>query len=154
MLGLTKKAGYGLIALTHLTRRDKQELSSAREIAEQYGLSVSLLMNVMKELASAGLVESVRGSRGGYRLACDPERVTLMDLVAVLDGPVRLSGCIRHEVEVDDEAPCNLIDTCPISDPIHQVQRRIADCLKQLTLAELVSRAQDKETAAETKAAG
>ena len=154
MLGLTKKAGYGLIALTHLAKGREQDLSSAREIAEQYGVSVSLLMNVMKELASAGLVESVRGSRGGYRLACDPESVTLMDLVTVLDGPVRLSGCIRHEAEVNDQSPCNLIDTCPISDPIHQVQRRIADCLKQVTLAELVSRARNKETAAQTKAAG
>lgn len=138
MLGVTRKTGYGLIALTHLARVRGEALCSAREIAEGHDVPVSLLMNVMKELASAGLVESVRGSRGGYRLACDPHAVTVMDLVVVLEGPVRLAECTLGEGEVSDEATCESMATCPIGDPIHLVQRRIADCLKLVTLAELV----------------
>ena len=141
MLGMTRKTGYGLIALTHLARGDGETLCSAREIAEGHGVPVSLLMNVMKELAAARLVESVRGSRGGYRLACDPHEVTVMDLVVVLEGPVRLAACCLDQGEVSDEATCELMATCAIADPIHLVQRRIADCLKQVTLAELVGRA-------------
>ena len=136
MLGVTRKTGYGLIALTHLARVNGEALCSAREIAGAYDVPVSLLMNVMKELASAGLVESVRGSRGGYRLACDPHAVTVMDLVVVLEGPVRLAECTGGSVS--DEATCESMATCAIADPIHLVQRRIADCLKLVALAELV----------------
>ncbi len=139
MLGLTKKTGYGLIALTYLAKLDAGELRSAREIADQHGTPLSLLMNVLKELAAAGMVESVRGSRGGYRLARRASDVTLMEIVTLLEGPVRLAECVREDDEVGDDVTCALIETCPIADPIHLVQRRIADCLKSVTLADLVA---------------
>ena len=138
MLGLTKKTGYGLIALAHLADGDGDRLCSAREIADQYDVPVSLLMNVLKELAAARFVKSVQGSRGGYRLAHEPEQINVADVVTLLEGPVRRSKCARHR-EDDDHVVCDVIDTCPIADPIHRVQRRIADCLKTVTLAELLA---------------
>ena len=66
MISLTKKTGYGLIALAHLATLPDEKVCSAREIAGRYDMPLSLLMNVLKELASAGYVDSVRGSHGGY----------------------------------------------------------------------------------------
>ena len=152
MLGLTKKTGYGLIALAHLADGEGDRLCSAREIADQYDVPVSLLMNVLKELAAVGLVESVRGSRGGYRLVGEPEQINVADVVTLLEGPVRMSECARHRQD-DDHVACDVIDTCPSADPIHRVQRRIADCLKTVTLAELVApRQQTRRTRKDEKA--
>ncbi|MHC4563521.1 MAG: RrF2 family transcriptional regulator [Planctomycetota bacterium] len=152
MLGLTKKTGYGLVALAHLARAEG-ELCSAREIADAHDVPVALLMNVLKELAAADFVESVRGSRGGYKLAREPSEVTMDDIVTALEGPVRLAECVRHGSEIDDHTTCELIDRCLAADPIHRVQRRIADCLKEVTLAELLGPSpmaagvgEDKET--------
>lgn len=137
MLALTKKVGYGLIALTHLARQEPEALSSAREIAEQFGVPTSLLMNILKDLGSAGLVASVRGARGGYRLAREPHEITLADLITVLEGPIRLAECITGDSGDGAESPCSLMQRCPILDPVHRVHRRVHDFMRQLTLAEI-----------------
>jgi len=147
MLALTKKTGYGLIALTHLARQEDEGLCSAREIAEEYGVPLSLLMNVLKELAAKGLVESVRGARGGYRLSCDPREVTLAQLVETLEGPIRLAECVTGEVN-QESAICRVMQKCPIADPVHRVQRKICDFLSGVSLAEIAC-----PTAAEAPAA-
>ena len=137
MLALTKRVGYGLIALTRLAQGPAGRLESAREIAERFGISTSLLMNILKGLAAAGIVESVRGARGGYRLAQGPAEITLADLIGVIEGPVRLAECVTGDVGDEDESLCSLMGKCPIMDPVHRVHRKVHDFMKQLTLAEI-----------------
>ena len=138
MLALTKKTGYGLIAMSHLASLDREELSSAREIAEQSNTPTSLVMNVLKKLAAAGYVESVRGAHGGYRLARRPEDICLEEIVTALEGPIRLAECVSGETSDDTECECALMARCPITDPVHRIQRRLSDFLKTVTLAEIV----------------
>ena len=138
MLALTKKTGYGLIAMSHLAGRGDDEFVCAREIAGLFGVPVSLLMNVLKELAAAGYLESVRGPHGGYRLARRPEDIDLAGLVTVLEGPVRLAECITDRAGEDAECTCQIMARCPIADPVHRVQRKLRDFLTKVTLAEIV----------------
>ena len=138
MLALTKKAGYGLIAMTHLAQMPPGKLASAREISRLFGVPTALLMNVLKELAAAGYVESVRGVRGGYRLARSPDRINMADLVESLDGPVRLSECVAAGRQQDQECTCKEMASCPVTDPVHRIHRRLHDFLKKVTLAEIV----------------
>jgi Rrf2 family protein len=135
-LALTKKTGYALVAMTHLARREG-DVTSARELARWVGAPVPLLMNVLKALASSGFVESLRGARGGYRLARPLERINLADVVEAMEGPVRLAECMtapdeRHECTDERMA------RCPIHDPVHRVQRKLNDFLKKVTLADIV----------------
>jgi len=138
MLALTKKAGYALIAMTHLASLPEAQVASAREIAGKFGVPKSLLMNVLKELATAGYVESLRGARGGYRLKRRPEQINLADLIAVLEGPVRLVECVTGQAGGKTKCSIRLMARCPIADPIHRVHRRINEFLKNVTLAEIV----------------
>jgi Rrf2 family protein len=137
MLSLTKKTGYGLIAMTHLARLPDDQHASAREIAEMFGVPTALLMNILKELAGAGYVQSVRGAHGGYRLARDPEHISLAELVGTLEGPMRLAECLREDHKAGEQMICALVDRCPIADPVHRVQRKLSDFLKNLTLADI-----------------
>lgn len=137
MLALTKKSGYALIALTHLARLDGQGVASAREIASLAGAPLPLLMNVLKELAAAGYVESVRGARGGYRLARELEKISLAELVEAMEGPVRLSEC-TGDLTKHQECTLVMMAQCPVNDPVHRVQRRINDFLKKITLADIL----------------
>jgi len=138
MLALTKKTGYGLIAVTRLCELDDGAVASAREIAERFDLPTSLMMNVLKELASAGYVESVRGARGGYRLARRPEDVSLADLIEALEGPIRLAECVAGpSSHKGDREVCHIVDQCPIAGPVHRVHRKLSDFLKQVSLAEI-----------------
>ena len=137
MLAMTKKSGYGLIAMTHLARLGSGQVASAREISERFGVPKALLMNVLKELSAAGYVESVRGARGGYRLARRPEEINLADLIAVVERPVRLAECVTDQAG-DGECTCEVMARCPISDPVHRVHRRLSDFLRKVTLAEIL----------------
>jgi Rrf2 family protein len=137
MLALTKKTGYGLIAMAHLASLDGQKVSSAREIASTSGVPAGLLMNVMKELCAAGYVESVRGAHGGYRLARRPDEINLADLIGAVERPVRLVECVTDEAG-ERECTCELMARCPIADPVHRVHRKLNDFLKKVTLAEIV----------------
>jgi Rrf2 family protein len=145
MLALTKKTGYGIIAITHLATISGTGVASAREIARLFGVPVSLLMNVLKQLAAAGYIESVRGARGGYRLARDLGKITLADLVETVEGPVRLSDCLA-DPDKHDECTGQMMARCPISDPVHRVQRKLIDFLKKVTLAEIVEPKQQRIT--------
>jgi Rrf2 family protein len=138
MLALTKKTGYGLIAMTHLAGLEGQQVASAREIAGLFGVPASLLMNVMKELAAAGYVASARGVHGGYRLARRPEKISLADVVTALEGPIRASECLSGQAHSDDEDACAEVDRCPVAGPVHKVQRKLRDFLKTVTLADIV----------------
>ena len=138
MLALTKKAGYALIAMSHLAELTGDEVASAREIAGRSGVPASLLMNVLKKLAAAGYVESVRGVHGGYRLARRPEQINLADLVEAMEGPIRLAECITAQAGDDAECTCKLMANCPIADPVHRVHRKLNDFFRKVTLAEIV----------------
>jgi Rrf2 family protein len=140
MFSMTKKTGYGLIAIMHLARLPEGELASAREIARQYGIPLALLMKVLKELCTAGYIASVRGARGGYRLARSPEEVNFVGLMEALERPMKLAECLmKNTDDRQTDSVCTLINKCPIADPVHRIQRRIHDFLTQLTLAEILS---------------
>lgn len=139
MLALTKKTGYGLIAMSHLAGLEGDKVASSREIAAKFGVPISLLMNVLKELSAAGYVESVRGAHGGYRLTRDPSEISLADLVIAVEGPIRLAECVTGDVADGSQAICKIMDKCPIADPVHRVHRKLRDFLKNVTLAEIVA---------------
>ena len=92
MLTLTKKTEYALIAACHLANVG-QEVVSARDMAETYGVRLPLLMNVLKKLNQHGILRSVRGARGGYALAVGPKQVSLSRLIEAVEGPPRLVKC-------------------------------------------------------------
>jgi Rrf2 family protein len=136
MLALTRKTGYALTAMTHLAELPPGQVASARWIARVSGAPIALLMNVMKELAAAGYVESLRGARGGYRLARLPGQINLADVVTSIEGPLRLSECV---IDKAGERECTLQDMarCPVADPVHRVQRKLRDFLRKVTLSDI-----------------
>jgi Rrf2 family protein len=146
---MTKKTGYGLIAMTHLASLDPKELASAREIAEEYNIPLSLLMNILKELAAAGYVQSVRGAHGGYRTARPPSEVNFVELMETLEGPMKFAECVLGDVDDEGYSKCKLMPKCPIADPVHRVHRKIRDFLLDLTLADVLQPDQDDVPAVE-----
>ena len=143
MLAVTRKTGYGLIAMAHLARMGGGCLVSAKAIADQFDVPKALLSNVLKELSAAGYVESVRGVRGGYRLARRPEEINMADLIGTVERPVRMAQCVTAEHRT--ECSAEHMASCPMADPVHRVQRKLNDFLKGLTLAEICGPAGAKD---------
>jgi len=131
LFALTRRTDYGIIALSHMAQRPTR-VCTAREIAEQYHMPLSLLMNVLKSLCHAELVRSIRGAKGGYVLALSADQITLADIITAVEGPVRFVQCAG-----DGDTPCELIAVCPVSRPVRKVHERLVDFLGQVSLAQI-----------------
>lgn len=147
MLALTKKTEYALMALCDLAQRPGV-LTSAREIAERHHIPLPLLMNILKMLQQNELLESVRGSRGGYRLSRPPGAVSLADVIAATERPVRLVACAGAAdggggaermpgAGLAVAERCELECSCSIRAPLRAVHDLFEGFVRKITLAEL-----------------
>lgn len=134
MLALTKRTEYALIALCHLARQPDDTVS-ARDLAHSYAVRLPLLMNVLKTLNHNGLVRSVRGAHGGYRLAVPAEKLSLAQVAEAIEGPMRLVKCVSSDADAD--SACELIGTCPVRQPVLRVHEHLAQFLAGVSIAEL-----------------
>lgn len=155
MLKLSRKSDYALVALAELARHaDAAEPISARQLADQYRLPAALLTNLLKQLHKAELVDSIRGAHGGYRLARDPRRISLSQVIEAVDGPIALAMCAcdhcdSHDAE-DENATCHLFhmdDGCPVSDGVRQLNDFFQGMLGHIHLHDLVNNTMEQAIA-------
>lgn len=78
---LTAKGHYGVKALLDLSLQPKYGPASVREIAKRQDISAAYLEKILMEIRRAGLVKSVRGSLGGYKLTREPKQITLGEIL-------------------------------------------------------------------------
>ena len=133
MLRLSKKADYALMAMKHLATRADAASASAREVAEQYDIPVELMAKVLQRLARRGLVTSLQGTRGGYRLARPTTRISVADIIEAIEGPLRVTACSTEEEN------CDQYGKCSIRDPLWKIKDRIVSALSDCSLQEIAS---------------
>ncbi len=128
-----------MIALSFLghQRVAGNQAVSARQIADQFGLPLPLLMNVLKSLAHAQIVESTRGAQGGYELAVDPHEVSLLEIVTAIEGPFQLVQCCSDAIPMEKQT-CKISEQCPIRHPLQRLHQRIHEFFERVTLADLI----------------
>ena len=134
MLKISKLTDYGLLASVYLASR-RGRVVAAREIAEFYHLPVPMITKVLKTLQHGALVSSHRGVGGGYSFDDDPERVTLGQLLAVLEGPWDLVEC--ESTDDRGHAVCSIRVACPSRRFMFGINRAIKGAFDQITLGDL-----------------
>ena len=93
MLKLTRKVEYALIALRHMQAMKPEKLTSAKEIAEAYGLPQQLLAKTLQQMARDRIIEAVQGPSGGYRILSNLDKISLKDFFEKLEGPLGIMDC-------------------------------------------------------------
>jgi FeS assembly SUF system regulator len=129
MLKLTKKADYGLIALKHLAVNGHN--SSAKEIADTYGIPLPLLSKILQRLAKAGFLRSEHGTNGGYKLARDARQITALEVIRTIDGPIVLTACFT------EHGSCTHTDKCSVREPLRKVHEGILRLLSGITISDM-----------------
>lgn len=133
---ISRKTDYAIRMLSELVRRDG-EIVSVRSAAEANDVPYSFARSIQHELVKTGLVESVRGSHGGMRLAVDPRTTTLLQVVESIQGPVFVERSERGSLE-SDRLATNHAGRC--FDPLWKGARRLMrDYLDAVTLYQVVS---------------
>lgn len=90
---LSTKGRYAVMAMADLARNGAERAVSLAEIATRQEISLSYLEQLFARLRRAGLVKSVRGPGGGYRLAATPGETRIADIVLAVDEPIRATRC-------------------------------------------------------------
>jgi len=131
MFKLSKKADYGLIAVKHLAMHRQQHACSANEVAEEYGISTTLMAKVLQKLTRAKILLSVAGTNGGYKLSRDAKRISALEVVRAIDGPVILTHCFT------EHGVCDQSENCTVREPLRRVHEAILELLENFTINDL-----------------
>lgn len=132
MMRLAKLTDYGIVLLTHLAR-DVQQGWSARALSEAVSLPLPVVSKILKALVHHGILLSERGVRGGYRLARDPDHVSVADIIHALDGPIALTDCSDRS-----GGGCTLERLCPARTNLQRINRAVRDALADLSLTRMM----------------
>jgi Rrf2 family protein len=134
---ISKKTDYATRAVLALALATGDEPFKMTEIAKRTHVPESLLEQIMAQLRGAGIVRSVRGPAGGYRLNHSPEDVTLERVVRLFQGPLAPISCAtRSEPE-----PCPMEIGCTLLDTWREVRDATIQILERTTFADLARRA-------------
>ena len=131
MLRVTKLTDYATVVLTVLAARPGEVLS-ATELAEAAGLEPPTVSKLLKPLAQAGLVEGLRGVRGGYRLARAATDISLVEIVEAMEGPLAITECSH------DHSQCGIADQCGVRSNWRLINDVLAEALRGVTLAQML----------------
>jgi FeS assembly SUF system regulator len=131
MFKLSKKADYALIAAKHLARNGQDQSCSASEISERYGISAPLMAKVLQKLARGGVVVARHGSSGGYRLAREASRISALDVISAVDGPVLITSCVTSHGD------CEATLLCSVREPLRRVNDTIVQVLGKVTISQM-----------------
>src|SRR5437870_5375648 len=94
---LTSQAIYAVHALVYLTRAKDHRLIPSHKIARAAGIPERFLLKILNRLSAVGLVHSLKGARGGYRLGKPSERITLLEIIETLDGPAQSAALAQAD---------------------------------------------------------
>lgn len=129
MLKIGKLADYGLLIADCLGRTDDQ--LTTENIIQETGLPDPTVRKLLRLLVDGGVVSSRRGLKGGYRLSREPERITVAELIAAIEGPIGLTEC-THE-----DSSCSLTSSCGQRSNWHTITDLINRQLATITLADM-----------------
>ncbi len=107
------------------------DVVSTGEIAQNLRASEAHLSKVLQRLAKAGLVKSVRGPKGGFKLGRDPKDITLLDVYETMEGPLVTSTCLM-------ETPVCVGPTCVLGSLLNTVNSVVKDYLESKKLHNMI----------------
>jgi Rrf2 family protein len=136
----SKKSEYALRALLELTQQYGRKLLRRHEIGRRQNIPVEFLEQILLALKNAGLLTSRRGVGGGYSLLKPPDRITLGQVIRILDGPLAPIGCVsKTAYQKCRDCPHTDTRNCPIHHVMLEVRNAIAGILDHYTLRDFAA---------------
>jgi len=103
---ITRATDYAVRILIHLAAASDDARVSASEVARGIEAPGSFVSKVLQQLVQRGMVTSRRGAGGGFQLAVQPEKITLLDVVEIVEGPLQINVCLPGEETCDRKSWC------------------------------------------------
>ena len=133
---LTAKGEYGVRAMLHLAFHDREAPLPLKSIADEEKISFQFLEQIFPDLKRHGLISSVRGPKGGYRLSRSPREIRVGDIVRALEGPITPVDCLSEEKKEDKCCPGP--EHCRTRFVWERLRDKINDVLDSITLDDMI----------------
>jgi Rrf2 family protein len=128
---ITRAAEYAIRGILYLSSQPKGSVCLLSEISERQLIPPSFLSKIFQNLSRAGLVNSSRGTGGGFALTKDPHEITLLDVLEAIEGQISLNVCVTNG------NACGNQPVCAVHDVWCKAQDNLLEMLRSRTFGEL-----------------
>lgn len=139
-MNISTRGRYGLRALLEVASVSKNGPVTIKDISKKQKMSVTYLEQIFHKLKNAGILKSIRGPKGGYILGKDHDKITVREIIDVLDGPISISYCDYPKLR---EKSCTGPKTCVSRILWKKLEDNIEKILSNVTLADLEKQAKE-----------
>ncbi|KPK76193.1 MAG: hypothetical protein AMJ79_07740 [Phycisphaerae bacterium SM23_30] len=129
---LRHNTDYAFRMMGNLAGKFNEKVVPVRVLAQEEQVSYQFACKILQKLHEAGLVASIMGPKGGYRLSRPPDRITMLEIIKAVQGNVAVNQCT-----VDWDV-CPRRPTCPLNGKLCQLQQMVDNYLTDVTLEEIV----------------
>jgi len=134
MMELTRKGEYAIRGIIYLAQQPPGKMSLISEIAEAVDAPQTFLAKIFQNFAKQGIVNSYRGTGGGFTLGRLPSDITLREVVEAVEGPIIPNRCLTGKGSCDKDSEC-------LVHPVwRKVQSQIVQILEGVTFEELAKK--------------
>jgi Rrf2 family protein len=137
---LSTRSRYGTRAVLDIALHGDSGPVTLKEMSRRQDLSRKYLGQIINQLLTAGILESIRGPRGGYLLSRSPDQIRVGEIVRALDGSVAPSRC------VENPGVCERNGNCATREIWTRVKESVESVIDETTVADLVARHKDIES--------
>jgi len=129
---ITRAGEYGVLGLMHLARRYPGQRAMIDQMSRQERIPKSFLAKIFQNLAKAGLVSSIRGSRGGFALVKNPADISVLEIIEAVEGRIVFQRCKQAKPD------CEHVGGCALCGLFERAQDGVKDALTRTSLRDLI----------------
>ena len=131
MLHITRRGDYAIRGMVYLASQPVDQMVLLSDIASGIDVPQPLLAKIFQHLNRVGLVNSYRGTGGGFKLGRPVENISLLEIVEAVEGPIILNRCLITQ------GTCNRDSICTVHPVWRSIQEKMRDMLRAATLKQL-----------------
>ena len=128
---LTRKGEYAIRGIVFLASQPTDQICLLSDIAAAVDVPQTFLAKIFQQFSKIGLVRSYRGTGGGFILGRPPEKISLLEVVEAVEGPIVPNRCVTGERD------CSRADTCNVHPVWMDVKEQIREILAGVSLKDL-----------------
>lgn len=132
MLRITRQTDYGVMLLTRIAQAAPGRVHTARDLSGETDVPMPTVSKILKLLARAELLTSLRGVKGGYRLSRPADEVSVADIVSAIEGPIAITECVDAST-----GDCDKESWCPVRSNWKTINDAVEGALEGISLASM-----------------
>lgn len=129
---INRKIEYALMALKYMSQKTPGELTTAKEVTENFHTPFDATARVMQVMAQNSWLRSEQGSMGGYQLTKDLSKLNMQDLIEMIEGRMAVARCLHKQI------PCEIQSSCNIISPVATINTKLNEFYQNLNLKDLL----------------